>query len=157
MLRGKSDWDDKLSSGKNNDVSTPKWEHVGNQTDDYQTGAVFLKCPKCEKVDTPNAIRNSAKNLDHHLKCKHCNKTSICANWKCSCDDRWWMCEIHRNQGKPAPHSFRKRTAVAKTSVPSKRPKKHTEASMDSQRRGGDLVQAKNRRSEGSQAKDTSC
>ena len=75
MLRGRSEWDDKLSSSNNNDISIPRWEHIGNQTDEYQNGAVFLTCPKCEKVVTPNALRNSAKNLDHHLKCKHCNKT----------------------------------------------------------------------------------
>jgi hypothetical protein len=94
-LKGKAGWDSDLPSMAKPHTSTRETVENRGICLDLPTGAAFLECPRCNKVESITEKGFQTKDLDKTRRCFHCKKYSAVKNWECGCGTKWHLCSVH--------------------------------------------------------------
>ena len=72
----------------------------------------FLACPACRKVEHNTQHKFQTYDLDVKIKCFHCGSKIRVMDWKCSCDIKWYKCNLHAKPALQPPDKRRAQNTI---------------------------------------------
>ena len=109
-LNGKAAWDNSIQIHANHTVllSSPSGSSSSTSIVDtvcYPTSThlnryaeglpSFLECPTCRKLEHNTQPKFQTYDLDVKTKCFHCGSQIRVMDWKCTCNVKWYKCNLH--------------------------------------------------------------